>query len=94
MTSKKQFAFSVAGFVPPIPCENCGNNAPCIRRSPIVGPSLHEMQIFECSACGRQMKNLRSAQESDDEIERIAERMTGIAPLRKIEPGPGGGGPS
>ena len=67
--------FSEAKFVAPVVCTECGNNAHCVRRQETFGK---EVQTFECAVCGHQTVLTREYGPSDEEVQRMAERVSGI----------------
>ncbi len=75
MASSKPFIFAHAPFVPSIICDQCGQNMHCMRRVP---GKQGEIRTFEC-ACGNFVLSEAGAGESDEAIQREAERLTGRA---------------
>lgn len=66
--------------VAPIVCERCGNSAPFIRCIPNSENRPYEYRMYECSGCGlRALQTIAITEETDAEIEALAERMTGLS---------------
>lgn len=64
----------------PVVCRDCGNNAPFVSSTPDSNDHPFEYQTFECTRCQtRVVKRVSIDQESDEEIEKLAERMSGVA---------------
>jgi hypothetical protein len=64
-------------------CPKCGQQRLIARRQP--HPTLggdYERCTFECAHCDRPVKTAFGP-ETDAEIEALAERMSGVPPLRK-----------
>lgn len=76
MASKDPFNIASSPAVAPIPCMDCGHNMHCVRRVPT---DEGERQLFMCAACGHSSERVVGLQESDDTIQKAAEKNTGIA---------------
>ena len=75
MPHRKPLIFS-DNFIAPIVCTNCGHNAYCVRREPHEG---RERQTFECPECRQVIARLTGDEPSDEEIQTLAERQSGIS---------------
>lgn len=69
--------------IAPIACQECGQKAPLIRRTPIVGQGLLELRSFECE-CGWLFVRAMGAEVTDHEIQSLVEQGIGrvSAPVR------------
>jgi len=76
MPPNNPFNFQESTIVPPVPCTQCGNNMLCVRRSPEQGS---ERQRFLCSSCGNTNERIVGIEMSDEEVQSLAEQLTGKA---------------
>jgi hypothetical protein len=77
MASKDPFDISNSLIVAPTPCVECGNNMYCYRRQLVASG---ERQSFLCSSCGAETERTVGLQESDDDIQKLAEKTVGMRP--------------
>ena len=70
-------------LVPPVMCDQCGENAALIRRTPDSQNPIAELRIFQCPA-GHESRRFVDLSITDAEVQDLAERLTGRGP-RKFE---------
>jgi hypothetical protein len=76
MASTEPFVPSLK--VAPVVCMHCGNNAYFVRSIPDAKGRPYAYQMFQCAVCQRRsMRTVAARQDSDAQIEALAERMTG-----------------
>jgi ferredoxin len=75
MASKDPFNIANSPAVAPIPCTECGNTMHCVRRQAC---DTGDHQLFICAACGKSAERFVGLQDSDDAVQRAAERESGI----------------
>lgn len=63
-------------FVPPVMCDQCGENAVLIRRTPDAHNPNAERRIFQCPA-GHESSRVVDFSITDAEVQDLAERLTG-----------------
>jgi hypothetical protein len=72
-------------FVPPVMCDECGENAALIRRTPNVDNPIAELRIFQCPA-GHESSRVVDFSITDAEVQDLAERLTGRGPRKLDKP--------
>ncbi len=75
MASRDLFNIAHSPVVYPIPCTDCGHNMHCVRRS---ATPQGECQQFSCATCGATHERTLAEQVSDSDIQREAERLSGV----------------
>lgn len=63
-------------FVPPVMCDQCGENASLIRRTPDAHRPAFELRVFLCPE-GHESSRVVDLNVTDDDVQNLAERLTG-----------------
>jgi C4-type Zn-finger protein len=86
MAPRKDYSILDFGYAVPIPCPSCGAHAHLVRRMPDPHNVAVEHRAFECTACAATTTRVVTIGESDEEIQALAERMSGVAAMpRRVD---------
>ena len=89
MASKDAFKILLSQSIAPVVCIECGNNAYCIRRSPLTNGGSGEQQMFECGHCHHvTIRTVGELEPSDEDIQELAEKIVGWRKRGGSEPDP------